>query len=93
MKGEYDCNHCGAAMTICKVRRVAIIIENQLEELEAARTAYLWLPILTSGYLSLPLVISPYLPLPPLSLLFPTFPYLSLPFLSLTGPYLSLTRP
>ena len=46
----------------------------QLEKLEAARSAYLWLPLVTFGYIWLPLV---------------TFGYLSWPygaFLGLTGP-------
>ena len=35
---------------------------NQLEKLEAARTAYLRLTILTFSHLSLPLLTFPYLP-------------------------------
>ena len=46
---------------------------NQLEKLEAARSAYLCLPSLTFPYLSLP-----FLTFPNLSLPFHTFPYLSL---------------
>ena len=52
-------------------------LDNQLEKLEAARSAYLCLPFLTFPYLSLPFLTFPYLPL-----------HLSLPFL--TKPYLSL---
>ena len=50
---------------------------NQLEKLEAARSAYLWLPFLTFPYLSLPILPFPYLSLP-----FLTYPYLSFPFLT-----------
>ena len=60
---------------------------NQLEKLEAARSAYLCLPFLTYPYLSLPFLTFPYLSLH-LSLPFLTKPYLSL--LSLTKPYLAL---
>ena len=56
---------------------------NQLEKLEAAKSAYLWLLLIIFGYLSSPFVTFHYLSLP-----FPTFPYLSLPFL--TGPYWAL---
>ena len=55
-----------------------ILFDNQLEKLEAARSAYLFLPFLTFPYLSLPFLTFPYLSLP-----FFTFPYLSLPFLAL----------
>ena len=56
---------------------------NQLEKLEAARSAYLCLPSLTFPYLSLP-----FLTFPNLSLPFHTFPYLSL--LTFPWPYLAL---
>ena len=61
---------------------ISLAILNQLEKLEAAKAAYLWLPSDTFGYLSLPFLTCPYLSLPVL-----TCPYLSLPFL--TFPYLS----
>ena len=49
---------------------------NQLEKLlEAARSAYLWLPLFIFGYFQLPLVTFHYL----------SWPYLA--FLGLTGPY------
>ena len=46
----------------------------QLEKLEAAKAAYLWLPFLTFGYLFLPLVNFPYLSLTFLYLLLPLGP-------------------
>ena len=49
-------------------RALEAINLNQLEKLEAAKAAYLWLPLVTFPYLTLP---------------FLTFPYLSLPFLTL----------
>ena len=48
---------------------------NQLEKLEAARSAYLWLPLVTFGYLWLTLVTFGYLWLPFLALLSLSRPY------------------
>ena len=55
---------------------------NQLEKLEAARSADLWLP-----YLSVPFINFPYLYLPFIT--FPYLPYVSW-VLNLTAPYLAL---
>ena len=43
---------------------------NQLEKLEVARSAYLWLPLVTFDYLRLPLLWLPFLALLSLSRLY-----------------------
>ena len=43
---------------------LCLLIENQLVKLEAAKAAYLWLPLDTFGYLWIPLVTFGYLWLP-----------------------------
>ena len=70
------------------MEHVTIGIMNHLEKLEAARSAYLLLPLATFGYLSWPHTASlgltgSYWTLPGL-----TGPYFAL--LGLTGPYFSL---
>ena len=42
------------------ISKKTLIGLNQLEKLEAAKTAYLWLPFLTFSYLSLPILTVPY---------------------------------
>ena len=72
---EYICKLC----MLCIKGRV-----NQLEKLEAAKSAYFCLSLVTFGYLWLPFF--PYISLP-----LPTFPYLSvalhLALLGPSGPY------
>ena len=59
------------------------IFLNQLEKLEAAKGAYLWLPSLTFGYLTFPYPTFGYLTLPLVNLPYLSLPSLSFPFLSL----------
>ena len=57
------------------------MLKYQLQKLECAKAAYLWLPFLSFGYLSFPSLSLPFLTFPYLSLSFLTFPYLSFPYL------------
>ena len=56
---------------------------NQLERLEAVRSAYLvTIDYLSLPFLTLPFISLPFLTLPFISFPFFTFPYVSLPFLT-----------
>ena len=91
---ELDADQLGLALGAAAACVAMVIVScidirsraNQLEKLEAAKPAYLWIPLDTFGYLC-------SLSFPYLSVLFLTFPYLWLSFLtfgSLTFLYLLL---
>ena len=93
-------HHCFISVVLNEAYTSCIFnfIQNQLEKLEAARSAYLWLPLvtllgITGPYSALLGLTRPYSALlgltrPYSALLGLTGPYWAL--LSLTGPYLAL---